>query len=55
LWKCGSCSKIFDKPIYRYILNVKIRDSTDELWVKAFDEIGEKILGKWIILFRVIS
>jgi len=46
LWKCGKCSATFNKPNYRYVLNVKITDNTGELWVKAFDEIGEAILGK---------
>ena len=45
IWKCGSCSKSFNEPNYRYILNMKIKDHTAELRVKVFDEIGETIFG----------
>jgi len=44
-WKCGNCFKRFLKPNYRYLFHAKIKDHTNELWVKVFDEIGEIILG----------
>lgn len=32
--------------LHRYILNVSIMDHTGHIWVTAFNEIGEAILGK---------
>jgi replication factor A1 len=45
-WYCPTCDETFEVPNYRYILNAKIEDRTDELWVTLFDEMATEIFQK---------
>ncbi|KXN73660.1 replication factor-a protein [Conidiobolus coronatus NRRL 28638] len=45
-WHCPTCDETFEAPNYRYILNAKIEDRTDELWVTLFDEMATEIFQK---------
>jgi len=44
-WQCGECGERFRNPSYRYLLNMMIQDNSKQIWVKAFDEVGEIIFG----------
>nr|D8UYN9.2 RecName: Full=Replication protein A 70 kDa DNA-binding subunit; Short=RP-A p70; AltName: Full=Replication factor A protein 1; Short=RF-A protein 1 [Tetrahymena thermophila SB210]ADB03555.2 replication protein complex A largest subunit [Tetrahymena thermophila] len=52
VWTCINCNKDFNEPDSRYILSLNISDSTDTIWVSAFDEVGQKILGVKGDVFR---
>ena len=45
LYKCPSCCEAISDPKARYTLSMLISDFSGELWVNAFDVIGENILG----------
>lgn len=44
-WRCEKCDKTMPRPIFRYVLNMTINDFTGSIWVSAFNESGETILG----------
>lgn len=44
-WRCENCSKVFEKPFYRYVLSVCLNDETDQIWASAFEESGNIIVG----------
>lgn len=46
LYYCSKCSATYDSCIYRYKLTLKIHDSTDFLWVNAFADAADSIVGK---------
>ncbi|XP_059076322.1 replication protein A 70 kDa DNA-binding subunit A-like [Cryptomeria japonica] len=43
-WFCPRCQEKVPKCTYRYVLQVKIYDHTDNMWVTIFDEVASKIL-----------
>ncbi|GAB5586089.1 Replication factor A protein 1 [Umbelopsis nana] len=45
-WRCEKDQKSFPQPDHRYILQLSISDATAQMYMSAFDEIGNKILGK---------
>ncbi|KAG5366436.1 Replication factor A protein 1 [Yarrowia sp. B02] len=44
-WLCEKCSKTMDKPLYRYILSINVGDATGSMWLTAFNEPAEVIMG----------
>jgi replication factor A1 len=45
-WRCEKCDRSFPKPNYRYILSFSVSDYTGQLWLQAFNDQAEQILGK---------
>ncbi|KAH8554654.1 putative replication factor-A protein 1 [Umbelopsis sp. PMI_123] len=45
-WRCEKDQKQFPEPDYRYILSLSISDATTQMFMSAFDEVGNKILGR---------
>ncbi|KAI9725528.1 MAG: Replication factor A protein 1 [Chrysothrix sp. TS-e1954] len=44
-WRCERCDKSFERPEYRYVLQVNLMDHTGALWVSCFDDTGRMVLG----------
>lgn len=44
-WRCERCDTTFDRPVYRYLLNFMVTDHSGSLWMTAFNESAEKIMG----------
>lgn len=44
-WVCDKCNKAMDKPMYRYILSLNVGDATGSVWLTAFNEAAELIMG----------
>ncbi|AOW05464.1 hypothetical protein B0I72DRAFT_140579 [Yarrowia lipolytica] len=44
-WRCEKCEKNMDKPLYRYILSINVGDATGSMWLTAFNEPAEVIMG----------
>jgi replication factor A1 len=42
---CESCNEKYERAKYRYILNVNLVDGEEQIWVSAYDAIGEKLLA----------
>ncbi|KAL0074868.1 putative replication factor-A protein 1 [Phycomyces blakesleeanus] len=45
-WRCEKCEKVFASPDWRYILTLRIADPTSQLFVNAFDDAGNVLVGK---------
>ncbi|KAG2205081.1 hypothetical protein INT47_002175 [Mucor saturninus] len=43
-WRCESCQKLHNAPVYRYILTASVEDSTSQIYVNGFDEFGQALL-----------
>lgn len=44
-WLCDRCNQEFEECDYRYLLQAQIQDHTGLIWVTAFQESGEEIIG----------
>ncbi|TPX51284.1 hypothetical protein SeLEV6574_g00408 [Synchytrium endobioticum] len=44
-WRCEKCDKMYPGPSYRYMLNFALSDFTGVIWVTAFNEQAEQLLG----------
>jgi replication factor A1 len=44
-WWCEKCQAKWDKPLYRYVLNVNVADHSGSIYLSCFDEAGRTILG----------
>jgi len=44
-WRCEKCDLVFPQPLYRYILNLSIMDHTGHIWITAFNDVAEQLLG----------
>jgi replication factor A1 len=44
-WHCVACEKNWDSPQHRYILHLSLGDHTGQLWMDAFDDGGQLIMG----------
>ena len=44
-WNCEVCSKQFDQPIWRYLINFQMQDYSGYSWFNLFDESGQKLFG----------
>ncbi|KAI5776609.1 hypothetical protein EDC01DRAFT_625059 [Geopyxis carbonaria] len=45
-WLCMMCNETWEKPHYRYIMNISVNDAFGQLWLSCFDEVGNLIMGK---------
>lgn len=45
LFRCDRCQVSHDRCDYRYILSFQISDSSGQLWVSSFNDVGEIVLG----------
>lgn len=44
-WWCDKCDRSVDECDYRYIIQLQIQDHTGIIWVTAFQESGQDIMG----------
>jgi replication factor A1 len=44
-YRCETCQENFAECERRYILNVRLHDSTGHVWASAFDDVGVLVLG----------
>ncbi|RUP45011.1 hypothetical protein BC936DRAFT_148730 [Jimgerdemannia flammicorona] len=45
-WRCEKCQKTWPEPTHRYIMSISVSDPTGQVWMNAFDEVAEKLLGQ---------
>jgi replication factor A1 len=45
-WRCEKCDQSYAQPRYRYILSFSVSDYSGQLWLQAFNDQAELILGK---------
>lgn len=43
-WRCEKCQKTYPAPDYRYILTASVQDSTSQIFVNGFDDLGRTLL-----------
>ncbi|KOS20078.1 Replication factor A protein 1 [Escovopsis weberi] len=44
-WHCENCNASYDKPNYRYILQLNVADHTSHQWLSCFDDTARLIVG----------
>ncbi|KAF2487215.1 hypothetical protein BDY17DRAFT_244244 [Neohortaea acidophila] len=44
-WRCEKCDMTFDAPEHRYIMSINVSDHTGQIWLSAFNETGEQVMG----------
>ncbi|KAI9014187.1 putative RFA1 protein [Hyaloraphidium curvatum] len=44
-WRCEKCQKFFEAPNWRYIMSCSVSDHTGQMWLSAFNETAQAILG----------
>lgn len=44
-WRCEKDNMTFEKPQYRYIMQVNVSDHTGQLWLSCFDDVGRTLMG----------
>ena len=44
-YRCESCQENFETCEFKYILSMKLQDFSDCLWITAFDDVANQILG----------
>lgn len=42
---CVNCGQFYEQPKNRYVMNMNVSDYTDSIWVTAYDEGGEGMMG----------
>ncbi|KAI9099508.1 hypothetical protein DFS34DRAFT_617799 [Phlyctochytrium arcticum] len=45
-WRCEKCDRVYPNPSYRYILSITVSDHSGQVWLQAFNETAEILLGK---------
>ncbi|KAJ9122401.1 hypothetical protein QFC22_001824 [Naganishia vaughanmartiniae] len=45
-WRCEKCDAVYPQPVHRYILNLSVMDHSGHIWITAFNEAAESIVGK---------
>lgn len=45
-WFCEKCNQSWDKPEYRYLIQMQVTDHTSQAWFQAFNDVGVEIIGK---------
>ena len=43
-WVCEKCNRSYENCMRRYIMSCTVTDTTGQIWVSAFNDIGEQIL-----------
>lgn len=44
-WRCEKCQKTYPAPDYKYILTCSVEDSTSQIFLNGFDDIGLTLLN----------
>jgi len=44
-WRCEKCDRSHEKPEYRYIISMAVADSTGQLWLSGFNDVGVALFG----------
>lgn len=45
-WRCEKCDMQFPAPNYRYILSFTVCDPTGQIWLQAFNDDAESMIGR---------
>ncbi|KIO34314.1 hypothetical protein M407DRAFT_16849 [Tulasnella calospora MUT 4182] len=44
-WRCEKCDRNYSEPDVRYLMTIHVADHTNQLWLQAFNDVGQTILG----------
>ncbi|KAF8315225.1 replication factor-A protein 1 [Clavulina sp. PMI_390] len=44
-WRCEKCNKSYPNCEYRYLLSISCADYSGQIWLQAFNDVGEMMLG----------
>ncbi|KAG8899079.1 Replication factor A protein 1 [Tulasnella sp. 408] len=44
-WRCEKCDRNYAEPDVRYLMTLHVADHTNQLWLQAFNDVGQSILG----------
>jgi len=44
-WRCEKCDRSYEKPEYRYIIQVATGDHTSQIWLSGFNDVGITLFG----------
>ncbi|KAH9997570.1 replication factor-a protein [Russula vinacea] len=44
-WRCEKCDRSYEKPEYRYIIQMAVADSTGQIWLSGFNDVGLALFG----------
>ena len=44
-WRCEKCDMNFNEPMYRYIFNCAVMDTTGQIWITLFDQEATTLFG----------
>jgi hypothetical protein len=42
---CVHCGTVYSQAQFRYVLSLSLADYLDSIWVNAYDEVGEALMG----------
>ncbi|PCH37707.1 replication factor-a protein, partial [Wolfiporia cocos MD-104 SS10] len=45
-WRCEKCDRSWDKPQYRYVIQMAVADHSGQAWLSGFNDVGEAIFGR---------
>jgi len=45
-WRCEKCDRSFEKPEYRYIINMAAADWSGQAWFAGFNDLGEAVFHR---------
>lgn len=46
MYRCEKCQQSFPTCDYRYVMSISVADDSGQVWVNAFNESAQVILGK---------
>ncbi|KAG8954188.1 Replication factor A protein 1 [Tulasnella sp. 424] len=44
-WRCEKCDRNYPEPDVRYLMTIHVADHTNQLWLQAFNDVGQAIIG----------
>ncbi|KAG8937310.1 Replication factor A protein 1 [Tulasnella sp. 418] len=44
-WRCEKCDRSYPQPDHRYLMAISVADHTGQLWLQAFNEVGQQVIG----------
>ncbi|KAG9017925.1 Replication factor A protein 1 [Tulasnella sp. 427] len=44
-WRCEKCDRNYPEPDVRYLMTIHVADHTNQLWLQAFNDVGQSIIG----------
>jgi len=45
-WRCEKCDRSYEKPEYRYIVQMAVGDHSGQVWLSGFNDVGGILFGK---------